>query len=82
MTLKDWLASVAIMLSLLGTTAAAGGWMLDQIYVRQESLKSIQIETLDREITFLKIKKEQGEASKSEAIYLETLMQQKRALEQ
>lgn len=56
--------------------------MLDQIYVRQESLKSIQIETLDREITFLKIKKEQGEASKSEAIYLETLMQQKRALEQ
>jgi hypothetical protein len=82
MNSKDWLGILATVLTLLAGTGAAGIWAADQRYVTQDSIKAIEINRLDREITYIKIKIDQGEATDSEKIYIETLKQQKRAMEQ
>ena len=82
MRLVEWAGVIAATLTMIGTAGAGGVWIADQRYVTQESIKALEINRLDREITYIKIKKDQNEATNSEIIYLETLKQQKRALEQ
>ena len=81
MNIKDWIgviASTAALVSLAGGVVVYAG---DNRYVTQESMMLKDIRDLDREITFIEIKKQTGEASQSEKLYVETLKQQKRALE-
>lgn len=80
MNIKDWVGVIASMFALVGTAGAAGTWVADQRYVTQDTMLVKEIRQLDREATFLRIKKDQGEATKSEQIYLQTLEQQLRDL--
>lgn len=80
MNIKDWLGVIASMFALVGTAGATGTWVADQRYVTQETMLVKEIRQLDREATFLRIKKGQGESTKSEEIYLQTIEQQLRDL--
>jgi hypothetical protein len=82
MTVRDWLYVVTAMVGLIGTAGSTLVWAANQHYVTQESMLVKEIRDLDREITYIEIKKQTGEATQSEIIYVESLKQQKRALEQ
>ncbi len=82
--LKDWTGFVYSVLVILVMMGTVGVWAGDQRWVVAEVLttkvRQLEINQLDREITFLLIKIQQGEASSSEMIYIKTLEQQLRAL--
>ncbi len=81
MIIKDVLANTAVTIALLSSSGTVGVWAASQYFVTHEALKHQEIMQLDREITYIQIKIDQNEATKSEMIYIETLKQQKRALE-
>ena len=84
MKFKEWLQIIATMLILVTTTGSVGVWAGDHRWVTASNLNKImaqlEINVLDRQITFLQIKVNQGEASTSEEIYIDTLKQQLRAM--
>lgn len=82
MNLRDWIGVVSTVAVLTGALGGVGVWAADQRYITNEAAKALEINRLDREITYIQIKIDQGEATNSERIYIETLKQQKRALEQ
>ncbi|MCK5336003.1 MAG: hypothetical protein KAQ67_07565 [Gammaproteobacteria bacterium] len=85
MKFKEWLQVIATMLILVTTAGSVGVWAGDHRWVTASNLDKIivqlEINALDRQITFLQIKVNQGEASNSEKIYMETLKQQLRAMQ-
>ena len=81
MNIADWIKLIAVIVGLMSTAGGIGVWAADQRYVTSEDLRSLEINRLDREITYIEIKVQQDEATNSERIYVESLKQQKRALE-
>lgn len=85
MKFKEWLQVIATMLILVATTGSAIVWAGDHRWViainLDKKIAQLEINALDRQITFLQIKVEQGEASNSEKIYMLTLKQQLRAMQ-
>ena len=85
MKFKEWLQVIATMLILVATTGSVGVWAGDHRWVTVSNLDKIivqlEINALDRQITFLQIKVNQGEATNSEKIYMETLKQQLRTMQ-
>jgi hypothetical protein len=81
MKIKEWIGMFVAIIALSGALGGVGLWAADQRYVTQDSMTIKDIRDLDREITYIEIKKQTGEATASEMIYVETLKQQKRALE-
>ena len=83
-SVKQWIELVSKTLGLLAIIGGAIVWAGDTRYLLVMDFKSYtqqqEITELDREITYLQIKIDQDEASKSEQIYIETLRQQLRAL--
>lgn len=79
---KEWIGVIGTCVTLMGAAGGIGVWAADQRYVTHDAVKSLEANRLDREITYLEIKIQQNEATNSEKIYIETLKQQLRALEQ
>ena len=85
MKFKEWLQIISTMLILVVTGGSAIVWAGDHRWVTASNLDKIivqlEINALDRQITFLQIKVNQGEASNSEKIYMQALEQQLRAMQ-
>ncbi len=82
MNIKDWIGVIASSLAIVGTAGATGKWAADQYYWTKDDARASEKRQLDREITYIEVKIQQQEATNSELIYVETLKQQLRALEQ
>lgn len=83
--IREWIQIVIAMLALVGLAGSVGVWAGDQRWVVASTfakqIEQIEINALDRQITFLQIKINENEATKSERIYIESLKQQLRALQ-
>ena len=85
MKIKDWITAIASILAsatIVGAVGIAAGdtrWVTAETFDKR--IDKIEINALDRQITFLQIKINQGEATTSERIYIEALKQQLRALD-
>lgn len=81
MKFKDWISVVATILVISSTLGAAGIWAADKHndarYVRIETLTVRDVNDLDDQITFIKIKERNGEATRSELDYM-TILEGKR----
>lgn len=82
MTIKDWIYIIGAVVSLMATAGGAGIWAADKRYITQEAMQVKEMRDLDREITYIQIKIDQQEATNSERIYIQTLKQQLRDLQQ
>lgn len=80
MRFKDWVQILTAMLILITATGSLAVWAGDKRWVTVNRLEEMEVNQLDREITFLQIKINEGEASSSERIYIQTLRQQLRAM--
>lgn len=85
MKAKDWAGVILAILGLLGVAGSVAVWAGDQHWVVAstftKALKQMDINSLDRQITFLQIKIDEDEATRSETIYIKTLKQQLRSLQ-
>ena len=81
---KYWIDFSKSLVGLTVIIGVAGVWAGDQRWMTvsagEKLVEKLEINTLDRQITFLHIKIDQGEATDSEKIWVKTLEQQLRAL--
>lgn len=81
---KYWAEFLKTLLGLIIIIGIAGVWAGDQrwmtVAASEQLISNLEIRQLDRQITFLQIKIDQGEATSSDKIWIQTLRQQLRAL--
>ena len=63
-------------ITILAVVGAAGVWAADTRYVQNDQLLQMRLDQLESQMTLLRIKADQGEATRSELIFLETIKDQ------
>ena len=81
MKIGEWIGAAVGAATLISMAGAVVVYAGDTRWVTQESMIQKEIRDLNKEITYIEIKEAEGEASKTERIYVETLKQQKEDLE-